>query len=79
MGRRGSLSRLMQVKGDGPRPRSNGSSSGPLRKVMSEGVNEHGVQTETLECGHTIRRKKDLFGHTNAFRRRCRHCKKEQA
>lgn len=48
---------------------------GPLRRVVSEGVNEHGVQTETLECGHTIHRKQDAFGHTNAYRRRCRHCR----
>ena len=48
---------------------------GPLRKVVAEGANEHGAQTETLECGHTIRRKSDLFGHTNAYRRRCRLCR----
>jgi hypothetical protein len=75
----GRLSHRMKVKGGGPRPKSNGADSGPLRKVVSEGVNEHGVQTETLECGHTIHRKKDLFGHTNAVRRRCRYCKKAQS
>lgn len=46
----------------------------PLRAVVSEGVNEHGTQTETLECGHVVHRKQDAFGHTNAYRRRCRHC-----
>lgn len=49
---------------------------GPLRKIVSEGANEHGVHTETLECGHTIHRKQDIYGYTNAFRRRCRHCLK---
>ena len=48
---------------------------GPLRRVVAEGVNEHGVQTETLDCGHVIHRKQDAFGHTNAYRRRCRHCR----
>jgi hypothetical protein len=75
--RRGSLSHLIKIKGAGPRPRSNGANSGPLRKIVSEGENAHGVQTETLECGHTIRRKHDLMGPTNAVRRRCRQCKKE--
>ena len=46
----------------------------PLRRVVSEGENEHGVHTETLECGHTIHRKQDHYGYTNAARRRCRHC-----
>lgn len=67
------------ARGGGPRPRSNGASSGPLRKIVAEGVNEHGVQTETLECGHVIRRKQDLMGPTNAVRRRCPKCKKEAA
>lgn len=48
---------------------------GPLRRIVSEGANEHGVATETLECGHTIRRKSDIYGPTNAYRRRCRHCR----
>ena len=67
------------ARGGGPRPRSNGTQRGPLRKVVSEGVNAHGVETETLECGHVIRRKHDLMGPTNAYRRRCRKCKKEEA
>lgn len=48
---------------------------GPLRRVVSEGANEYGVATETLECGHTVRRKNDIYGPTNAYRRRCRHCR----
>ena len=51
----------------------------PLRRVVSEGINEHGVDTETLECGHTIHRKKDIAGPTNAYRRRCRHCRNKGA
>jgi hypothetical protein len=42
---------------------------------VAEGENEHGVHTETLECGHTIHRKHDIYGYTNAYRRRCRHCR----
>lgn len=48
---------------------------GPLRRVVSEGATEHGVATETLECGHTIRRKTDIYGPTNAYRRRCHYCR----
>lgn len=50
----------------------------PLRRVIGEGVNEHGVETETLECGHVVRRKSDIIGPTNAYKRRCRFCRKEQ-
>ena len=67
------------ARGGGPRPKSNGALAGPLRKIIAEGVNEHGGQTETLECGHTIRRKQDLMDPTNAVRRRCWKCKKEAA
>lgn len=66
------------ARGGGPRPRSNGAHAGPLRKIVAEGVNEHGVETETLECGHTLHRKRDLMGPTNATRRRCRKCKPEK-
>lgn len=52
---------------------------GPLRRVIAEGANEHGVATETLECGHTIRRKSDIYGPTNAYRRRCRYCRDARA
>ena len=61
------------------RRKRRGAALGPLRKVVSEGVNEHGVQTETLECGHTVHRKSDIIGPTNAYRRRCRHCLKDAA
>lgn len=48
---------------------------GPLRKVISRAWDEHGVEFETLACGHTIRRKRDMIGPTNADRRRCRFCR----
>ncbi len=73
MGRRGHLSAILR-RGGGPRPRSNGSKSGPLRKVVSSWfVGE--VPFEKLECGHEIVAKRDLMGFTNAVRRRCRKCK----
>lgn len=69
----GSLSNLL-ARGGGPRPRTNGARSGPLRKIVSV---EYKGQTpyETLECGHTNMAKRDLMGFTNATRRRCRKCK----
>ena len=73
----GTLSRLL-ARGGGPRPRSNGSRAGPLRKIVST---EYKGDTpfETLECGHTIMAKRDLMGFTNAVRRRCWKCKHEAA
>lgn len=71
----GSLSRLL-ARGGGPRPRSNGSHTGPLRKIVSTRY-AGDVPFETLECGHEIMAKRDLMGFTNAARRRCRKCKKE--
>lgn len=60
--------------GGGPRPRSNGSDTGPLRKVV--GHCRVGYTTmEALECGHLQMPKSDLMGQTNAYRRRCRFCK----
>lgn len=71
----GSLSRLL-ARGGGPRPRSNGARTGPLRKIISVEY-KGGTPFETLECGHTIIAKQDLMGFTNAVRRRCRKCKEE--
>lgn len=73
MGRRGSLSQALK-SGKGPRPRSNGAHTGPLRKIIAT---EYKGDTpfETLECGHTLMAKRDLMGFTNAVRRRCRKCK----
>lgn len=56
--------------------RLRGAAIGPLRAVIAEGVNKYGVQTETLECGHVVRRKSDIYGPTNAYRRRCWKCRK---
>ncbi len=50
----------------------------PLRRIIDEFVNEHGVECERLECGHVVHRKQDIYGPTNAYRRRCRHCLKAQ-
>lgn len=56
----------------------------PLRKVVREynelhyiGHVEYAVEMEELECGHSIRRKSDIYGPTNADKRRCRLCVEE--
>jgi hypothetical protein len=72
----GKLSQL-RSQGRGPRPRSNGAHTGPLRKIVSTRYRGE-TPFETLECGHEIMAKRDLMGFTNAERRRCRKCKKEQ-
>lgn len=64
----GTLSRLL-ARGGGPRPRSNGSKSGPLRKIVATRFVSD-TPYETLECGHEIIAKRDLMGFTNAVRRR---------
>lgn len=46
---------------------------GPLRKIVAEEGS-----SELLECGHRQRRKHDIFGPTNAYRRRCRQCRREE-
>lgn len=46
----------------------------PLRTVLDHGVNEYGVLVEHLDCGHTIHVPQDIYGHTNAEKRRCRLC-----
>jgi hypothetical protein len=33
---------------------------------------------ETLECGHEQRQKEDIYGPTNAYKRRCRRCADER-
>lgn len=49
----------------------------PLRRIVD--VKGHpsipGVLIEVYECGHERRQKTDMFGPTNAYRRRCRACK----
>lgn len=49
-------------------------SSGPLRRIVGERVDDNGVMRERLECGHEVPRREDVIGATNAARRRCRHC-----
>jgi hypothetical protein len=59
---------------------------GPLRKVVAEVPRYHdspeygridvGID-EVLECGHRQRRKEDIYGPTNAYRRRCQQCRRE--
>jgi len=71
----GTLSRRF-AQGGGPRPRSNGSKTGPLRKIIETDY-RGGIPWETLECGHEIAAKRDLMGFTNAVRRRCWKCRKE--
>lgn len=73
MSRTGHLSN-MRARGAGPRPRSNGSKSGPLRKIVGT-CWVGGARMEALECGHLQMPKCDLMGETNAVRRRCHRCK----
>lgn len=43
---------------------------GPLRLVVVSGTSE-----ELYECGHRALRKQDIYGFTNAYKRRCRRCR----
>ena len=49
----------------------------PLRKIVREFIGKHGVQKEELECGHVVNRKSDIYGPTNAYRRRCSQCARD--
>lgn len=46
----------------------------PLKKIISEEVSSFGTIVETLECGHKQNKLTDIYGPTNAYRRRCRRC-----
>jgi len=46
----------------------------PLRTIVDERNDGHGRIIEVLECGHEQPRKNDIYGPTNALRRRCRRC-----
>jgi hypothetical protein len=35
------------------------------------------LQHEVYECGHTALAKHDIYGETNAVRRRCRKCREQ--
>ncbi len=49
----------------------------PLRKVADFFRNDCGSEMERLECGHEIHVKQDIYGPTNALRRRCKKCLSE--
>lgn len=53
----------------------------PLRKIVREFTikTNDGIYTlyrpmEELECGHIVRQKTDIYGTTNAYKRRCKEC-----
>jgi hypothetical protein len=53
----------------------------PLRKVLGiigwkieDRPGSAVVSHELYECGHHYRQKEDIYGPTNAYRRRCTHC-----
>lgn len=46
----------------------------PLRKVVEQFRNKHGAWMERLECGHEVHEREDIYGPTNAYRRRCSKC-----
>jgi len=71
----GKLSNMLR-RGGGPRPRSNGTKTGPLRKVVASWY-VGSVLMERYECGHEAEGKRDLMGYTNAMKRRCTRCKRD--
>ena len=54
----------------------------PLRRIVREFTEtiENGdgcraqLPREKLECGHVVAVRQDIYGPTNAYRRRCRRC-----
>lgn len=46
----------------------------PLRKIIDYINDENGFQMEVLECGHKQYPVRDIYGETNAYRRRCKKC-----
>jgi len=51
----------------------------PLRKIVDWHLDDLGRRIEVLECGHEQAQKQDIYGATNAERRRCRKCAKGAA
>jgi len=62
---------------------------GPLKKILARAVfppgfpHSHDLETtckipyEVLECGHIQLPVSDIYGETNAYRRRCRACQRK--
>lgn len=58
----------------------------PLRKIIgykevdvSHNQNGMYLRHEELECGHTVLPRQDIIGETNAYRRRCWQCGRDEA
>ena len=53
----------------------------PMKDIHGNPLIIHGDEMqqrrELLECGHKVRVKQDIYGETNATRRRCRQCGKQ--
>ncbi len=51
----------------------------PLRRVVGHAPHPEypSVLQEVLECGHQQNPRTDIYGETNAARRRCRKCAQE--
>jgi hypothetical protein len=56
----------------------NRSARAPLRVVVERFFDPHSGERERLACGHVIHRKEDIYGPTNAYRRRCLQCLRER-
>jgi hypothetical protein len=56
--------------------KSRETNSYPLRKIVGYDGDEKypALIYELLECGHKMLPRGDMFGETNAYRRRCRKC-----
>lgn len=59
----------------------------PLRKIVGREKRRIGttwvglpieIEREVLECGHKVEPRKDIYGETNAYRRRCGWCLRQQ-
>ncbi len=50
-----------------------------LRKIVRYYTNYWGTIIEVLECGHEQAERQDIYGATNAYRRKCRNCLKGES
>ena len=48
------------------------------RSIGNDGEFEYFVNDELLECGHQMRPRQDMFGTTNAQKRRCERCAEQE-